>query len=254
MIDNMVTLLNKEGADDEKQKDWCEGELAKAGDEKKAATENGELLDSTLEELSDSIKALADDVKTLGLEITALDGSVAEATQQRKKEAEEFTQSQALDQAAVALLEKAKNRLNKFYNPVLYVAPEKKELSQEDKIYQNAGRDEFAAPSFVQIQAHKKASRLAPPPPPATFDAYSKKSSKNTGVMALMDMMIKELKDDGKTAENEEADAQKEYENLMADSAETRAQNAKSITNKEAAKASLEEKLMEAKKNKEINN
>jgi len=254
MIDKMIELLNKEGADDEKQNEWCQSELAKSGDEKTAATEKGESLDSSIEDLSDGIKSLGDDISTLTLEIKAMDGSVAQATVQRKQEHQEFTESQALDQAAVQLLEKAKNRLNKFYNPVLYKAPEEKPLSMADKIYANAGREEFASPSFAQVRAHKKTTNLVvPPPPPATFDAYAKKSDKNTGVLALMDMMIKELVDDGKAAEAEEADAQKEYEKLMADSASTRAQNAKSITDKEASKATMETKLMDEKSSKAIN-
>merc|ERR1719326_1797136 len=115
MIDQMVELLKKEGEDDEKQKTWCDSELAKSDDDKKAGTEEGETLDSNIGERTDGIKSLGDDIETLTLEIKAMDGSVAQATVQRKQEHQEFTESQALDQAAVQLLEKAKNRLNKFY-------------------------------------------------------------------------------------------------------------------------------------------
>jgi len=238
MIDNMVELLKKEGADDEKQKEWCDAELAKSADDKTAATEEGEMLDSSVEEITDAIKTAETDISTLSLEIQAMDGAVAQATVQRKQEAEEFTQSQALDQAAVALLEKATNRLNKFYNPVLYKEPEPTAAPE--------------AAALVQIRMHKKAHAV-PPPPPATFDAYAKKGEKSTGVLALMGMMMKDLKNDMKQAEYDEEDAQKEYEELMADSAETRAQNVKSITTKEASKATAEEKLAEEKKAKAIN-
>merc|ERR1719311_1299599 len=237
MIDNMVELLKKEGADDEKQKEWCDAELAKSADDKTAATEEGEMLDSSVEEITDAIKTAETDISTLSLEIQAMDGAVAQATVQRKQEAEEFTQSQALDQAAMALLEKATNRLNKFYNPVLYKEPEPTAAPE--------------AAALVQIRMHKKAYAV-PPPPPATFNAYAKKGEKSTGVLALLGMMMN-LKDDMKAAEYEEQDAQKEYEELMADSAETRAQNVKSITTKEASKATAEEKLQEEKKAKAIN-
>merc|ERR1719156_127902 len=39
MIDDMVALLGKDQADDDKQKSYCEDELEKAGDEAKAATD-----------------------------------------------------------------------------------------------------------------------------------------------------------------------------------------------------------------------
>ena len=35
----------------------------------------------------------------------------------------------------------------------------------------------------------------APPPPPETWGAYQKKDGKSNGVLALMDMLIKELQD-----------------------------------------------------------
>merc|ERR1719230_1822763 len=72
------------------------------------------------------------------------------------------------------------------------------------------------------------------------------------GVLALMDMLVKDLRHDVKSGEQEEADAQKEYEELMKTSSETRAQKAKSITDKEESKAVLEGKLMQAKEGKAL--
>merc|ERR1719440_1564264 len=46
--------------------------------------------------------------------------------------------------------------------------------------------------------------------------------------------------------------AQKEYEELMTDSAASRAQSAKSITDKEASRADLETKLQETKESKAL--
>merc|ERR1719387_3099229 len=54
-----------------------------------------------------------------------------------------------------------------------------------------------------------------------------------------MDMILKELEGDVKDAEYEEKTAQKDYEELMADSKESRSEKLKSITNKEAAKAEV---------------
>merc|ERR1719359_1286840 len=107
----------------------------------------------------------------------------------------------------------------------------------------NAGRDEWATTEagFVQIRAHS--SRVAPPEMPETFsDPLEKKGSKNTGVIALMEQMQGELKSDMDAAAADEKAAQQEYEELMDDSANSRAQNAKSITDKEASKAELETK------------
>merc|ERR1719335_1729071 len=141
-----------------------------------------------------------------------------------------------MSEAAMGLVEKAKNRLNKFYNPTLYKAPPKKEMSMEEKIMQ--------AGSFVQIRR----SDVAPPPPPETFEGgYQKKGEKSAGVIGLMDMIMKDLGNDMKDAEYAEKTAQKDYAELMADSQATRAGDTKSLTGKKTSKAEIENKLMTTK-------
>ena len=121
--------------------------------------------------------------------------------------------------------------LQRFYNPTLYKAPPKKELSMEDSLYVKAGREEFAG--LVQIRSHSRVAQA-----PEVFSGIQQpKTEKSTGVIALMTMMQKDLQQDIKDAEADEKAAQKEYEDLMTDSAATRAQTAKSITDKEASKA-----------------
>merc|ERR1719281_193748 len=80
----------------------------------------------------------------------------------------------------------------------------------------------------------------APPPPPAAVPAYSKKSEESGGVMAMMDMMVADVEKEMQTAEVEEKNAQEEYETFMMDSADKRALDSKTITDKEAAKAEME--------------
>merc|ERR1719261_675384 len=90
----------------------------------------------------------------------------------------------------------------------------------------------------------------APPPPPATWDAYQKKDGKSNGVIALMDMLLKELQDGITEAENEEKTAQKDYERLMTESTESRASMSEGITSKEVAKADLDTKIEATKEKK----
>jgi len=88
----------------------------------------------------------------------------------------------------------------------------------------------------------------APPPaPPATWDAYQKKDGKSNGVIALMEMLAKDLQGDMTEAENEEKTSQRDYEKLMATSTKQRAGAVQSITNKEAAKADLDIKIEDTK-------
>merc|ERR550537_2172347 len=138
--------------------------------------------------------------------------------------------------------------MNKFYNPSMYQAPPKRELTEEERITLNMGGTlaPTEAPGgiagtgvTVLISEH----RGAPPPPPETFGAYSKKSEESSGVIAMMDAMVADLDKEMQEADVEEKDAQAEYEEMMKDSAEKRVTDSKSITEKEGTKADDEANL-----------
>merc|ERR1719454_1602466 len=258
-IDGMIDVLGKEQADDDKQKKFCDSELAKSDAEKKETEEKLASLAASIEEMSSTVATLKSEIETLTAEIKALDKAVAEATEQRKEEHSTFLQAQAENQAATQLVEAAKNKLYKFYNPVMYKAPERRELTEEERIAVSGGapdprdaEEATAAPGiagtgitvFAQV---RDATDAAPPPPPETFGAYTKKTGKSNGVMALMDMMISDLKTDLTDSEHAEEMAQKDYENLMSASQKSRSTNAESITEKESASAEWSEKIEIAK-------
>merc|ERR1712194_32340 len=161
----------------------------------------------------------------------------------------------ASDTAAKQVLGWAKNRLNKFYNPKLYKAPPKVELSAEDRIYSNQGMEVstttpggiaetgIKVASLVQIRAHQQ--KDAPAPPPATWDAYAKKSGESTGVISMIDLLISDLEKELTEAETEEKDSQADYEQLMKDAADKRTTDSKSLSEKQAAKADTEAALQD---------
>merc|ERR1719183_3047373 len=154
----------------------------------------------------------------------------------------------ASDSAAKELLGIARNRLNQFYNPKLYKAPPKVELSAEERILVSQGGTASPTPApggiagtgvtYAQVSEHSQSSgEVAPPPPPATWDAYAKKSGESTGVIAMIDLLVKDLTKEmteGKTAEE---DAQKDYENMMRDSAAKRVTDSESLEAKGSSKA-----------------
>lgn len=99
------------------------------------------------------------------------------------------------------ILNFAKNRLHKFYNPKMYQAPAKKELTEQGRIAENMN-----GAALVQISAHQH--REAPPPPPETWGAYQKKSDENTGVIAMIDLLIRDLDKEMTEAEADEKHSQ----------------------------------------------
>merc|ERR1719240_566444 len=90
----------------------------------------------------------------------------------------------------------------------------------------------------------KTRSVEAPPPPPETFGAYSKKSEESGGVIGMMDMMIKDVNLEIQEMKLEEQDAQEEYETMVKEAADKRAADTLSIEQKEAAKADLEDTIV----------
>jgi len=250
MIDSMVKLLGEEQADDNHKKEYCEAQFDLSDDKKKELETSIAGIETLISDLEGAIATMADEMKALAASIESLDKSVAEATEQRKSEHEEYTEMMATDSAAKELLGFAKNRLNKFYNPTLYKAPPTTTLSMEDKLYVEGGGVLPAAASFVQISAHSY-GQVAPPPPPETAAAYAKKSSESTGVIAMIDMLIKDLTTEMTEAKSTEANSQTAYEEMMADSKEKRADDSKSLTDKQAAKAGAEADLNAATSEKE---
>merc|ERR1719326_205260 len=229
MTDEMINVLKEEQASDDAQKAFCDKDIAKSEKEQKDTEEEIASAAALIEECKEASAQTADEIALLQKEIKELDLAVAEATEQRKEEHGEYIQFMEENNAAVQLLEKAKNKLNKFYRPTQYKAettPEPIVLSQL---------------SFVQL-SHKE----APPPPPETWGAYKKKDGKSNGAMALLNRLSKDLQDGIADAEHDEKTSQKDYETLMSDSQTSRAQKAESITEKEASKADLDLKVENA--------
>jgi len=252
MIEKMVAELKTEQQDDDHKLEYCKVELDLADDKKKALERSVADLEKAIAKAKEMIATLTDDIAALTAGIIALDKSVAEATENRKTENEEFKALMAADTAAKDLLVFAKNRLNKFYNPDLYVAPPKRELSAGDRIYENFGGElTTAAPGGIantgvavlaQVNNHNGNS-VAPPPPPTTWGAYSKKSEESSGVIGMIDLLIKDLDKEMTEAKTEEKDAQADYETMMKESAEKRVVDSKSLADKQAAKADTEKSL-----------
>jgi chromosome segregation ATPase len=249
MIDEMVATLHQEQKDDDNKKTYCGAELDSSDDKKKGLERSISDLDSAIAKTTEAIAALTESIAALEAGIKALDKSVAEATEQRKEEHADFNDMVAQDSAAKEVLNFAKNRLNKFYNPKLYKAPPKRELSEEDRITVNNGGTlaPTAAPggiagTGITVLAQ---GQVAPPPPPETFGAYAKKSGENAGVIQMIDSLIKDLDKEMTEGKAEEKDAQADYEQAMTDAADKRAADSKSLSEQEGAKADAEAALQQ---------
>merc|ERR1719160_140354 len=209
MIDNLVVDLKAEQGIDNDKKSYCEAEFDKAEDKKKELELDISDLNKAIDDAKESIATLKSEIEALQDGIKALDKSVAEATEQRKSEHDDYVETLAANQAAKDLLGFAKNRLNKFYNPKMYKAPPKRELE------------------FDQVTG-----KAAPPPPPEANLAYKKSGEESNGVIAMIDTIVADVDKEIQTMEVDEKDAQSEYEEFMADASDKRAQDSKAMTDK----------------------
>merc|ERR1719359_2602015 len=222
MIDELVNALGKEQQDDDHKKEYCDTQIDHLEDQSKELKHTVEDLEALIEDLTEKIATITAEIEALEDGIRKLDKEVAEATDNRKEENEEYKELMASNAAAKDLLAFAKNRMQKFYNPSLYQPPP----------------GEYAQ-NMALIQLHQKNDE-APPPPPEAVKAYAKRSEESGGVLAMMDALVADLDKEMQTAEIDEKNAQEEYEEFMKDSAEKRAMDSKAITDKSTAKAEME--------------
>merc|ERR1719460_2363330 len=172
LIDDMVAVLKKEQIDDDVKKEYCTQQIDTAEDKKKSLEQTVSDLETSIEDAKEGIASVKSELESLADGIKALDKSVAEATEQRKEEHDDHTSLMATDTQAKELLDFAKNRLNKFYNPKLYKAPPKREL---------------------EFSQSADSSRAAPGPAPEAPGPFKKKTEESNGVIAMIDLLIKDL-------------------------------------------------------------
>jgi len=264
MIGDMSALLKQEQGSDDTKKAYCEKNIDQTEDELKTLTLDTKDLEKAISEHKENIKALAAEIQALTDGINAMDKQVAEATANRKAENSEYKEVMASNGAAKEILGMAKNRLSKFYSPKQYKAAPKRELTEAERISTNLGgtlaptappggiagtgvtaafaqyqeeAQEQQSLGFLQVRAKDTG---APPPPPATAGAYKKAGAESGGCMAMIDLLVADLTKEMTEADVEEKEAQKEYEQLIADSADKRAGDSKSISDKEGNKVELE--------------
>jgi len=218
MVDELVASLKQEQLDDDNKKEYCATQFDVSDDKKKGLEKSIADLETSIINAQDGITTLTDEIGALEDGIRALDKSVAEQTEQRKEEHEDFSELMSSNSAAKELLGFAKNRLNKFYNPKLYKPPP-------------------AAPvAFLQIARHQQTQPQAP-------GAYVKKGEESNGVIAMIDALVADLDKEMTEAETTEKDSQSDYEQAMSDAKEKRAADSKALTEKQATKAEMQSEL-----------
>merc|ERR1719157_127603 len=150
-------------------------QLDKAEDDLKVLEQTVSDHEKEIADTKEEVATLTDEIKALHEGIEDLDKLVEEATVNRKEEHEDYVTLMTNNGAAKQLIGMAKNRMNKFYNPSMYKAPPKRELTEEERVTLNMGGTlaPTAAPGGIAgtgVTVFISEHHGAPPPPPETFD------------------------------------------------------------------------------------
>merc|ERR1719450_29712 len=119
----MIATLKTEQIDDDAKKKYCAKEMDEADDKKKGLERDISDAETAIANAEEGIATAKDDIAKLEASIKELDKMVADATELRKEEHDDYKGLMTSNGAAKELLGLAKNRLNKFYNPKLYKPP-----------------------------------------------------------------------------------------------------------------------------------
>jgi len=211
-IDDMVTALLQEKADEIKHKDFCVEEFNSNELQTEKKTRKKQDLTAKVADLADQIKQLTAAIDTLKSEVAEMQVQLKRAGEDREKENKEFQMTVADQRATQKLLTAALNILKGFY-----------------------------AKKAALMQTEQPAG----PPPPAGFSEY-KKNAAAGGVMGMIQQIINDAKAMEAEVIRSEEDAQKAYEDFVKDSNASIDQKSKDIVNKKESKATAEADQVEA--------
>merc|ERR1719182_844319 len=197
-IDKIISDLHKENDMDLKVKEDCENDRNKNTKMAKNAAYEIDQETAIIVRKEAEIDAKNAEIARLQDEKKELQLQRDEATVNRAKEKSEFDEAKATDEAAVALIGKAKDALAKFYT------------------------DNNLALAQLKARQPVVVAGEAPPPPPTTWsEPYGGAKGENNGITSIMEMVMNDIAKDITTATTVEETAIADYNSFMS---ETKAQ------------------------------
>ncbi|CAL1148235.1 unnamed protein product [Cladocopium goreaui] len=127
MIHSMKATLKKEQENEDKKKEYCKQQFDSSDDKKWSLLLQVSNKETNIDSAKDALKMMETEIQELKAGLEKLDQDVAEATEQRKKEHEEFEDVMSSNTQAQSLLKVAKERMMQFYaSPSLVEVSEQK--------------------------------------------------------------------------------------------------------------------------------
>jgi len=210
MIKDLIVKLMEEANEEAEHKGWCDKEMAENGQIRDEKTAQVNTLTAEVDELTASIAKLGEQIADLQSSISELDATVAEQTEIRNADKAENTATIKDAQAAQVAVGQATAVLKDFY--------------------EKAGD----ATSLVQAQPER---------PDVFNEPYKGMQSENGGIVGMLEVILSDFTRLETETKAEEADAQREFDDLLTSAATNRAQNVADSEHKEDKKTSEESAL-----------
>lgn len=188
MIDDMVSLLRKEEAEDIVHRDLCENSQ-NANKNSLADLEHMiKKTDAMLKRLGNTKTETQGEISKLEADIKGTKGQMAELLGFRNKENKQFVQALKDDTNAVALIRQAVTALSKFYE-----------------------NNKIAIGLTQKAPEYKKDADKAPESSSFSSD-YGGRKSESQGILAILSMLAEDLEKEISEGRADDADAQSKYE------------------------------------------
>lgn len=210
-IDDVMSEMHQEGADDIKQRDNCIEEQDTFTNDRDDLQYDIEQLDAQIGKLEAHAADLESEIDATVASMNELDETMKASRKNRNEEHSLYQQTRKDDEDAIALLGKAIGAMSKYFknNKVAM------KLLQKDE------------PVFAVSEDQA---------PDATFTGANKGAQRSAGIVGLLTKIQEDLQDDVATGKKEEAEAQEAFESLTATQEMT-------MENLKKTKASLEGQL-----------
>merc|ERR1719473_697472 len=212
MIKDLIARLMEEANEEAEHKGWCDSELSVNEQTRKEKTEVVETLHAKIDDIEATIAQLTEDIAELNAAVAELVAAMAKATEIRQAEKEKNTETVKDAQEAQTAVAQALTVLKEFYAK--------------------------AAEATALLQQQPEA--------PEIFDKpYKGMQGASGGVIGMLEVIMSDFARLEAETTEAEAQAQKEYDQFMDDSATDKAQKQRDIEHKTMKKQNEEQALTE---------
>jgi len=247
LVGKMHSQLGAQQDDDDQQRDFCKDSIAATEKQKEEKVGQVNLVSQFLKELANEQSAIADQITKLEEEMESIEQAVKEATAQREKEKTVFTKQTAEQNAAIAIIEKAKEVLSKAFGPEASLV-QKSPTSKTD----DSGMEGMLGLSFAQMKLTESAQdkeldnlllRVGEDAGLVSGVKGPDRTKQGAGIMAIMDEMKHDIELEVAELKHDEEESQADFDKLTAESSKATKDKKKEVTGRKEAKAAVDEKI-----------